>query len=145
MEKNKIRKYKLMLTAIVITLLLLSTATALKIEQPNECKEPEDKQQKQEQVKKNGIVICCTGVFLPPADTVPVKTSIEINSIDGTVHRKIPAFMGFLNYKIIFRLNVDKEYEITAVWKDQTITERVTEFNRFGIARIALIFQEEGP
>lgn len=142
---KKARKYMLALQTIATVFLLISTTTAIKFENLEESEDPYEQNHRSGPIRKNGIVLCYLGLFIPPDDTVPLRTDVEIKSIDGIIHRYLPAFMGLLGLKFIFGLPADKEYIVTAEWQGQIKTEHVYSFNQLGIARVYLIFQEEGP
>ena len=142
---KKARTYKLILQAMTTVFLLISTTTAIQIENIEGPTDYHSKDQQTNSIIKNGIVFCYLGVFIPPADTVPLRTDIEIQSLDGTIQRYIPAGMIFSGLKLIPFLPCDKTYIITAEWQGQKITEPIHSFNQFGIERVFLIFQVDGP
>ena len=142
---KKAKTYKLVLQTMTAVILLISTTTAIQIENVERSIDYHTKDQQTNSIIKNGIVFCYIGVFIPPADTVPLRTDIEIQSLDGTIQRYIQAGMFFFGLKLIPFLPCDKEYIITAEWKGQKIKEQIHSFNQFGIARVFLIFQVDGP
>ena len=139
---KKTRKYMLALTTIATVFLLISTTTAIKLEESNDIY---NNNNQSEFTRKNGIILCYLGLFIPPEDIVPLRLDIEITSIDGSIHRYIPSFICLIGLSLIFGLPVDKEYIITAEWQGQIQKEQICSFNQLGIARVYLIFKEEGP
>ena len=135
----------LVLQIISTIYLLISSTTAIRIENLEKSENEYEQNHQSGMISKNGIVLCYLGLFIPPDDIVPLKIDVEIKSIDGFIHRYFPAFMGLLGLKFLFSLPADKDYIVTAEWQGQIKTEQVLSFNRLGIARVYLIFQKEGP